>query len=269
MMLRAIAPLVLCLGVMNDQPALAQGTSPPTGIEEVSFVTDDGVTVFGDLYRAGGDDDRTLILLLHQSASNSAEYYPIAPGLVALGYHCLALDARGGGKGRGSVNRTVARLPEHGGGPEAYHDFKAALTFVRSAGFTGKIVMWGSSYSGGRMFQLLAEQPEGVVAGLSFSPGAAFARRGPDGELSWAEQVQIPIFMTWAESELDDDRRGRFARIASDRKVMFEQNGGVHASSTLHPDENSGAHREVWRAVVDFLADHAPTRFDAASRLNE
>ena len=252
-----IAPFLLCLGMMNNESAHAQSTPPP-GIEEVSFVTDDGVTVFGDLYRAGDDNDRTLILLFHQSASNSAEYYPIAPGLVALGYHCLALDARGGGNSRGTVNRTVAGIPEHGGGPEAYHDFKGALAFVRSAGFTGKIVLWGSSYSGGRMFQLLAEQPEGVVAGLSFSPGAAFARRGPNGERSWAERVRIPIFMTWAESEFDDNRRGRFARIASDRKVLFEQNGGVHASSTLHPDENLGGYREVWRAVVDFLTARAP-----------
>lgn len=257
-MRRVIAPFLLGLGVMNNESGHAQSTPPP-GIEEVFFETDDGVTVFGDLYRASDDNDRTLILLLHQSASNSAEYYPIAPGLVALGYHCVALDARGGGNARGTVNRTVARIPDHGGGPEAYHDFKAALTFVRSAGFTGKIVIWGSSYSGGRMFQLLAEQPEGVVAGLSFSPGAAFARRGSNGEPSWAERVRIPIFMTWAESEIDDDRRERFARIASDRKVLFEQSGGVHASSTLHPDQNPDGYREVWRAVVDFLSAHAPT----------
>lgn len=98
-MRRVIAPFLLGLGVMNNESGHAQST-PPLGIEEVFFETDDGVTVFGDLYRASDDNDRTLILLLHQSASNSAEYYPIAPGLVALGYHCVALDARGGGNVR-------------------------------------------------------------------------------------------------------------------------------------------------------------------------
>ncbi len=224
--------------------------------EEVSFQASDGVTVFGDLYLAGDDRGAPLVLLFHQSASNATEYYSIAPRLTALGYHALAVDARGGGDGRAGMNRTVAALAEPGGGREAYFDFKAALAHVRIAGFRGPIVLWGSSYSAGRLFQVLAEKPEGVVAALSFSPGAAFARRGGDGFPSWAEQVDIPVFMTWAESELDADRRERFARVASPEKVLLEQRGGVHGSSTLHPDRNPNGFEAVWGAVVVFLREH-------------
>lgn len=219
--------------------------------EEVSFQTSDSVTVFGDLYVAGADRDAPIVLLFHQSGSSSREYDSIAPRLNALGYHALAIDARGGG----GVNRTVARLPERGGGPQAYFDFKAAMTWVRTSGFSGPIVLWGSSYSAGRLFQILAERPDGVVAAVCFSPGAGFARRGEDASPSVAEQAEVPIFMTWAESELDDDRRARFARVASAQKVLFEQAGGVHGSSTLHPEDNPGW-RHVWAGVTAFLEEH-------------
>lgn len=241
---------VVCAPLNRSEAATAQLP------EEVSFSAIDDVKVFGDLYVAGEDRSAPIVLLFHQSASNTREYFPIAPRLTALGYHALAIDARGGGHRRGGRNRTVARLAEPGGGREAYHDFKAALAYVREAGFRGPIVLWGSSYSAGRLFQVLAEQPEGVVAALSFSPGAAFARRQPDGSAAWAEQVQIPIFMTWAESELDADRRGRFARVAAAEKVLFEQHGGVHGASTLHADRNPDGYEAVWEAVFAFLAEY-------------
>lgn len=95
------------------------------------------------------------------------------------------------------------------------------------------------------------------MAGLSFSPGRAFARKGPNDEPAWCEGVTIPIFMTWAPDELDDDRRDRFNHIASPVKILYEQNTGVQGSSTLRPDKNPDGYEAIWPAVMDFLEHHS------------
>lgn len=227
----------------------------------VSFVTADSVTVFADWYPAQPHvavGQAPVVLLLHQSASNSEEYRPIAPRLAALGYNALALDARGGGHRFGRANRTNANLPHHGGGKEAFWDFKAALQWLREAGFAGPFVLWGSSYSGGRLFHVMTERPAGVVATLSFSPGRGFARRGPEGEPSWAEQATVPAFVTWAPHELTAERRADFARIAAE-KVLYEQPAGRHGASTLHPTLNPEGHEAIFSAALRFLQQHAPS----------
>lgn len=228
--------------------------------QTVSFLSEDSVWVFADLYPAQPTPSAKqgpVIVLMHQSASNSEEYRPIAPKLVVLGFTCLAVDARGGGTRWGRANRTNANLPHHGGGAQAYFDFKAALQYLRDEGFTGKVTFVGSSYSAGRIFQFLGTKPDGVAAVLSFSPGAGFARRGPNGEPAWAEGVDLPVFMTWAPHELDADRRARFDRVASATKVLYEQPAGVHGASTLRPDANPEGHVAIWEAVVAFLETHA------------
>ena len=157
------------------------------------------------------------------------------------------------------MNRTIAPLDDHGGGAEAYHDFKAALRFIRERGFTGLIGIVGSSYSAGRIFQVLAERPEGVAAVASFSPGAAFAR-SLDGAPSWAEQVDIPVLMSWAPHELDDDRRSRFERVASREKQLLIQESGVHGASTLSPEKNPEGWEGNLEALLSFLDRYLSVR---------
>jgi len=223
----------------------------------VSFQTEDSIWVFADLYNIGGSEaiqkNAPVILLLHQAASNSEEYKPVIPHLLALGFNCLAVDARGGGNNYGRHNRTNANLPNHGGGKEAYWDFKAALKYLDENSYVGNRTIWGSSYSAGRMFQILKDKPNKVVAGISFSPGRAFARKGETGELAWAEEVEIPIFMTWAPNELDDEKRERFSKITSKEKILYVQENGVHGSSAVRPDKNPEGYKKILEAVLDFL----------------
>ena len=265
MKLKTFLP-VLALNFFHICMAASQSESYPMPYDQsafsqaISFFTEDSIWVFADFYPAEMEGDikgAPVILLLHQSASNAEEYRPIAPRLTKLGFNCLAVDARGGGHNYGRANRTNANLPHHGGGRQAYWDFKAALDYLKKNGFTGSVTVWGSSYSAGRMFQVLAEQPEGIVAALSFSPGRAFARKGRNGEPAWAEEVNIPVFMSWAPHELDDEKRARFDRVASSQKYLFEQETGVHGSSTLRPDKNPEGWEKTWNAVVDFLEKHA------------
>jgi len=260
-------PVILIIILLNSavniflsKPAFAGQASTDSGPEPktVSFMTEDSIWVFGDIFDAQGANitnvkELPVILLLHQSGSNSEEYRLIAPRLTKLGFNCLAIDARGGGFSYGRANRTNANLLDHGGGPEAYWDFKAALKYLSDSGYTGKITMWGSSYSAGRMFAVLSEKPENVVAGLSFSPGAAFARKGPNGEKAWAEQVTIPIFMSWSPEEFNEDRKNRFDVIDSEFKFLHMQKKGIHGSSTLNPMKNPDGYKEIFLEVEKFL----------------
>ncbi len=112
---------------------------------ETKFITEDGVTIFGDLHTAeNANKSAPIILLFHQAGSNArAEYGPIIPRLTDAGYHVLAVDQRSGGDRLGGVNRTV----EHAGANvedycAAYPDLQATLDYVKKKGYEGKTFVW-------------------------------------------------------------------------------------------------------------------------------
>ena len=261
------------LASIRDTPELRAVWTPPVYTPDpharpVVFPAADGPDAEGVFYaatdsdRAAEDRSRPVILLFHQSGSNHAEYQPIAPRLNAAGYHCLAVDARGGGWAYGRDNPTEQRWQEENGrrgtGREAVHDFAGALHWVRSEGFTGPVVAWGSSYSAGRMFFTLVENPDQFAAALAFSPGALFARQTPEGGPSLAERTVIPVFMTWSPEEIDDERRARAEALAHPASVLHVPEHGEHGAATLRPDRNAEGWEANWEPVLEFLQEHVP-----------
>lgn len=235
----------------------AQWLQEPLPSVTVSFQTEDSIWVFADYYQPADSDESTpVLLLLHQSASNSNEYLPMIPSFLEWGFSCLAVDARGGGQNYGRHNRTNANLPHHGGGPQAYYDFKAALNWLKKVN-SGKITIIGSSYSAGRMFAVLLEKPENVVAAAAFSPGRGFAMPMHGASQSWSEQVDLPVFVTWSPEEMTEETNQRFETIKSDTKVLFMQEHGVHAASTLRPDRNPEGYRYNMEGLKQFLMQYS------------
>ena len=108
-----------------------------------------------------------------------------------MGFQCLALDARGGGRSWGRDNTTVERFREktgrQGRREEALLDFSAAIAYVRDQGYTEKIIVWGSSYSATLVFELVVTAPGEFAAGLAYSPGRRWARAGEDGGPDYAQ----------------------------------------------------------------------------------
>lgn len=242
-------------------PTTAGGT-------EVSFPTHDGDwTVYGHFYRAKAQDAKAAptLLLFHQSGSNHAEYFPIAPELTKLGYNCLAIDARGGAPQFGRHNQTVDEAGSRGGGPEAIHDFRGALAFLDAEGYSEKRVLWGSSYSAGRLFAVVAEGRDDIAAVVSMSPGRAFARVEEGETTSWASRTQVPVFMAWPDWEYDAAALERFDAIASpDRWLYVPTVGGAHGSSMLRPDRNPRGYRAAFAEVSAFLAKYVPTELTSS-----
>lgn len=249
--------IISCLFLLIASSTSAQWSENPLPSTTVSFEAKDSTWVFGDFYLAENADESTpVLLLLHQSASNSNEYLPMIPSFLAWGFSCLAIDARGGGHNYGRHNRTNANLPHHGGGPQAYYDFKAALNWLNEVS-SGKITIIGSSYSAGRMFAVLLEKPKNVVAAAAFSPGRGFARRMNDASHSWSERVGIPVFVTWSPEEMDDEKSQRFETIKSDTKFLFKQEFGVHAAATLRPDKNPRGYEANMEGLKRFLMKYS------------
>jgi len=101
-------------------------------------------------------------MLFHQAGSNAAEYSPIVPKLVALGFDTLAVDSRSGGRMFDRNNRTVMALGRAQPFDAAYADLEAALTWSRQAGYPGAVA-WGSSYTAALVFRLAAEHDTPVL----------------------------------------------------------------------------------------------------------
>ena len=67
-------------------------------------------------------------------------------------FNLLIVDQRSGGQRFGDYNRTVAAITQNYEYCEAYPDFVASVDFLRSEGYTGDILVWGSSYSAALLF---------------------------------------------------------------------------------------------------------------------
>lgn len=222
----------------------------------VQFKAADGVTIYGSYYPAP-KSSRPVILLFHQAGSNHLEYAGIAPKLVGLGFSCLAIDQRWGGKMWGQRNDTVVKLGHaetaSGKVEDLEADLEAALAWAQKKDPGKRFILWGSSYSASLVFVVAAEHRKEVAGVLAFSPGEYFDQQ-PTLVRDAAAKIRVPVFVT---SENDPDALADATRIfdAVDYKdkVHYKAKFAVHGSSTLRADRNPKGAGANWQAVVKFL----------------
>jgi len=220
---------------------------------EISFLTSDSIHVYGDL--AGHDKRALTILLFHQARSNArGEYGTIIPKLREQGYNVLSIDQRSGGQLFGSYNRTVANnnldKPDY---CDAYPDLEAALDYVIQQGFSGKILVWGSSYSAALVIKLAHDHPEEINAVLAFSPAAGEAL-GACQPNQYFETLAMPILILRPESEMEYASVKEQFELARqyDHQVYVAVNG-IHGSSMLVEERTRASVSETWAVVLAFL----------------
>ena len=231
--------------VEPSEPAPAAPPDPET----IALTTSDGMRVPGTYRRAV--DPKALILLFHQRGSSRAEFFEIAPRLVANGYSSLAIDQRGGGDLWRVPNRPAEQWGENDSHWDALPDLEAAFGWAGSQGLP--IVLWGSSYSAALIFPLAAAHPGGVRALLAFSPGEYL-----DGHAVTrsAAKLDLPVFVSSATSlnEVHYAQQVVDAVASSDKEYFLAKAGAVHGSLALVRTENPEGHDEVWAAVLRFLS---------------
>lgn len=236
-------------GVMNKD----------TNARQISFFTPDSIEIFGDLYESDKKED--IILLFHQGGSNArGEYGPIIPRLLEKEVNILAIDQRMGGQFYGSYNRTIANIPDHSfDNPynycDAYNNLESALDFVISSGFTGKKIVWGSSYSASLAIQLANKNQKDISGVFAFSPayGDPMKECLPD---KYLETLNIPLLILRPPSEMENESAQKQLKLANKyNHQTYIAKPGVHGSSMLVEERVGHDVSEHWDVVFSFLKE--------------
>jgi len=217
--------------------------------ETINFVGKDSISIMADFYSAG-DENAPVILLFHQFKASRGEYRDIAPVLVAMGFNCFAFDTRAGGTDYwNNIENETSKSAEDVGRNflAAYPDIESSVDYVKGQGFTGKIIIWGSSFSSTLVLKFAAENKNKIEGVLSFSPGEYID--GNDGIVAeWASKIdEIPVFIACGATE---SKRANpiYKNIHSKNKSFFVPTTGRHGSSILLDDAKN------WKPVKEFLS---------------
>ena len=247
----AAIPLLLAAASCDAQPsrnAVAQSPKSETASGPVTLKAEDGITVYGRLHKT--EHPKALILLFHQAGSSKDEYATIAPRLAEAGYSSLAIDQRSGG-GMYGTNETAKAFGRDVRYREARPDLQAALDWAQQQKLP--IVLWGSSYSSALIFPLAADDPQGIVALLAFSPGDYFDGDPPVRDA--AAKLTVPAFVASTNSKEETDYADPImaALPKNPANVRFAPDHAVHGSSMLIAKRNPEGADEAWRPVLAFL----------------
>lgn len=231
---------------------------PKAKIESTSFPSADDLQVTVDLYLISKDKSTPFIVLCHQAGWSRGEYREIAPRLNRMGFNCMAIDQRSGGKVNKIQNMTSMKAIAQGKKPNfvtAEQDMVAALKWVKAKKYAdGKLILWGSSYSSALAIRIAGEEPDLMDGVLAFAPGEYFERfdKPKDWIATSAKKVKVPVFITSAKNEATN-WQAIFEAIPGDSKKKFiPTTKGNHGSRALW--EEFADNVAYWKSVEEFLA---------------
>lgn len=230
----------------------------------------DGLEITADFYDTG-DKSKPIILYGHRAMSSRGEYRVIASRLAKLGYNGIAIDMRSGQAFAGVANETTAAwtakdpsLPpviRDFGYDNSKPDMEAALQWIKQQGFTGPLILWGSSYSSSLAI-LLASKDSAVDAVLAFAPGEWLQKKGSVAEA--AAKLKRPTLVVHPKAERS---AGEPVIQALPNKELVMDYEILHGSNTLLKGTNRAA---TWETVIKFLASvkNVPVPPEEESMLN-
>lgn len=226
--------------------------------ETITFPSLDGVKITANLYMQNQDKKTPFIVLFHQAGWSRGEYDEIALKLNDLGFNCMAVDLRSGGRVNGVQNLTRLDALKNGKSTtyvDAMKDIEASLKFARKHFAKGKLIAWGSSYSAALVIKMVADDKKLADEVISFSPGEYFTKynKAPDWIKESAKKLRVPIFITSAKKE-QPYWKPIYDAIPANKEFYLPTSKGHHGSRSLwnrYPD--SGGY---WQAVKGFLRSH-------------
>ena len=224
-------------------------------METITFKAEDGVDITAELYITH-PNTAPFIVLFHQANWSNGEYLEIAPRLNAMGYNCMAIDQRSGGGINGITNNTKASAEKASKGTQfldAEIDMLTAIAHAKGNYATGKLIIWGSSYSSSLVLKIAGEKPELVDGVLAFSPGEYFGGFGKPKDFisSSAKSITKPVFITSAKKEKGNWWEIYEAIGSKNKKYFLPETTGNHGSRALWQKFNDS--KDYWKAVKEFL----------------
>jgi len=200
----------------------------------VSFPTEDGGTVYADIY---GDGDRAVVLA-HGGRFNKESWENQARILASSGFRVLALDFRGYGKSHGPGDSTPMDAPLH-------LDVLAAVRYLRKAGAKTVAVVGGSMGGGAAGDASIASRPGEIDR-------VVFLGAHPNGP---AEKLKCrSLFIVARDDESGDGPR--LPRIRADYekapqpKELIILDGSAHAQFLFQTDQADRVMREILRFLA-------------------
>jgi pimeloyl-ACP methyl ester carboxylesterase len=238
--------------------------------ETITFPSNDGLLITADIYNLH-EKSAPFIILFHQAGFSRGEYQEIALKLNTLGFNAIAIDQRSGKGVNGIINETANRAAEKNLRDtylDAFPDLMATIQYVRDSLTTGKVILWGSSYSASLVLKIAGDHPDLMDGIIAFSPGEYFERLGESTDFisQSASQIQVPVFISSAKKE--KDRWWPIYQVIQSQKSFFlPDSDGIHGSRALWT--STPEHNEYWSAVKDFLTQFSiPQKPNAPGNLN-
>ena len=197
----------------------------------ISFPTQDGGTVFADLYGASNK----AVVLTHGGRFNKESWATQARTLQAAGFQVLAIDFRGYGKSHGPGDSDSYTAPLH-------LDVLAAVRYLHQNGAKTVSVIGGSMGGAAAGDASIASQP-GEIACLVLL-GAA-----PNLP---ADKLKSPILYIVARDDANADGP-RLPRIreqfekSPEPKELIILDGSAHAQYLFQTDQSERVMREILR----------------------
>ena len=216
-----------------------------SAMETVSFSTEDGGTIYGDLYApstAGQTSNSTPergIVLAHGGRFNKESWAKQAPELTKAGFRVLAIDFRGKGKSTGPGDKDMMSAALH-------LDVLAAVRYLHQTG-TKYVSAMGGSMGGWACAEAAARCEPGEIERLVLL--------GSTSSDTQPEKVQgRKLFILCREDANADGLR--LPRIQADfdktpePKELILLDGTAHAQFIFESDQNDRAMREIMRFLT-------------------
>lgn len=167
--------------ILGTSAALAATAPCPPRTESVSFLTEDGVTLRGEVLSPCGaeaSDELPAVLFLNPFGQSYATYKTQATALASDGYRSFLYNPRGWHSSDGSTTLDYALLTR---------DAQKALDWLTSAYATGRIGATGISEGGGLSLLLAAADSRlGAVGVLSGWTDLTHSSLGATTRVSWS-----------------------------------------------------------------------------------
>jgi pimeloyl-ACP methyl ester carboxylesterase len=200
----------------------------------VSFPTQDGGTIFADVYGSG---DKAVVLA-HGGQFNKESWHRQALVLVQHGYRVLALDFRGYGKSHGPGDKDPMDAP-------LYLDVLAAVRYLHATGAKSVSVVGGSMGGSAAGDASIASRP-GEIARIVMLGSA------PNGP---ADKLKSPALFIVARHDASAGGprlpaiQKQFARAPKPKKLVI-LDGSAHAQFLFATSQGDRSMREILRFLA-------------------
>jgi pimeloyl-ACP methyl ester carboxylesterase len=225
--------------VATASAATGQSTFPSqapsaTDYDEVTFVTEDDLTLSGRLYGEG----TSAVVLSHMYPADQSSWSAVAEQLSSQGLSALTFDFRGYGESEGS--KDIQHIDR---------DVTAAVEFLREAGVQ-QAVLVGASMGGTaslkaaiRFQELSSFRLAGVV-----TMSAPVEFRGLSAEEA-VPQLVVPLLFVAAEQDVGASGAEALERLSSGNGELKIVAGSGHGTDLFSGPTSD----QVWTLLLDFL----------------